>query len=462
MKKTKRRFKKMTAMFLILATVIATMPVSVFAADWHLQVATALEEGKDNYAYALADYNHDGIEDLFCIKLRYCGTKTTEIHVLDGSTNFASYLLQTGTALGEAGTAFKFVVGDINNDGFVDVCAIMVRGTGSGKSELHVLNGATGYKSWLLQKALPLEQAKDNCSFALADMNGDGKLDLYVIKYNQTGSKKVEAHVLSGKSGFNEWILHTSVPLSQTNASTFRFQVGDYNGDACPDLYAIKISSTSSKRVELHILNGHNSMQTFLLQKATVLGADKSNFEFLLGDYTRNSKLELYCIKKSATGLKRTEVHVLTIDGARAEGTRKSTVWPVGGNNYTDQKNWVNYRTRADYHSGTDISASKGTPVYATYDGVVDTALDLTNSYGRHVILKCQVNGETVYIYYAHLDQRNVKKGDIVKAGQQIGTVGSTGNADGPHLHYEVRNVNKYYGYKSRPTLNPYNYLPEK
>lgn len=457
-----KRFTKIMSMLLVIATLTTIIPTTILAAGWNLQVATALEEGADNYAYALADYNHDGVEDLFCIKLRNTGTKTSEIHILDGSTNFSSYLLQTGTVLGEAGNAFKFVVGDINNDGFVDVCAIMVRGTGSSKTEIHILDGATGYKSWMLQKVLPLNEANDNCSFSLADMNGDGKLDLYVIKYNNTGSGNVEIHVLSGKSNFCTWLLRTSVPLNQTNASEFRFQIGDYNGDACPDLYAIKISSTSSKRVELHILNGHNSMQTFLLQTATILGADKSNFEFLLGDYTRNSKLDLYCIKRSSTGSKRTEVHVMTVDGAQAEGVKKSTVWPVGGSNYIDQKNWIHYRTRSNYHSGTDISASKGTPVYATYDGVVDTALDLTTSYGRHVILKCKVNGETVYVYYAHLDKRYVEEGQVVKAGQLIGEVGSSGNSNGPHLHYEVRNANKYYGTKSRPNLNPYNYLPEK
>ena len=152
----------------------------------------------------------------------------------------------------------------------------------------------------------------------------------------------------------------------------------------------------------------------------------------------------------------------MSIDGAKVQGIKKSTIWPVGGSNYTDQNNWINYRTNSSYHSGTDISAPKGTPVYATYDGVVDTAIDSTTGYGRHVILKCQVNGATVYVYYAHLNKRCVNKGDVIKAGQKIGEVGSTGNSTGPHLHYEVRNVNKYYGNKSRPTLNPYNYLPEK
>lgn len=140
----------------------------------------------------------------------------------------------------------------------------------------------------------------------------------------------------------------------------------------------------------------------------------------------------------------------------------KTKVWPVGGNGGTDQHNWPRYNSSGAYHSGTDISASKGTPVYATYSGVVDTAKTLSDSYGKHVIVKCVINNKTVYIYYAHLNSYNVKAGDSVTAGQQIGTVGSTGNSTGPHLHYEVRNSSKSYGNISNPTLNPYDYLPNR
>lgn len=138
-----------------------------------------------------------------------------------------------------------------------------------------------------------------------------------------------------------------------------------------------------------------------------------------------------------------------------------TTVWPVGGNGGTDLNNWPRYSS-GKYHSGTDISAAKGTPVYATYSGVVDTVKSLTSSYGKHVIIKSVVNGKTVYIYYCHLDSYCVSKGQTVTAGQQIGTVGSTGNSSGNHLHYEVRNANKSYGSLSNPTLNPHDYLPKR
>lgn len=65
-----------------------------------------------------------------------------------------------------------------------------------------------------------------------------------------------------------------------------------------------------------------------------------------------------------------------------------------------------------------------------------------------------------MYIRYCHLNSFAVSEGDIVKCGQLIGYSGSTGNSTGPHLHYEVRNENDYYGNVNSPTLDPRNYLP--
>lgn len=146
---------------------------------------------------------------------------------------------------------------------------------------------------------------------------------------------------------------------------------------------------------------------------------------------------------------------------APANNSASSAVWPVGGNGGTDLNNWPRYSS-GKYHSGTDISAPKGTPVYATYSGVVDTVKSLTSSYGKHVIIKSIVDGKTVYIYYCHLDSYSVSKGQAVTAGQQIGKVGSTGNSSGNHLHYEVRNANKSYGSLKNPTLNPHDFLPRR
>lgn len=131
--------------------------------------------------------------------------------------------------------------------------------------------------------------------------------------------------------------------------------------------------------------------------------------------------------------------------------------WPTPFRKVT--ANWPRY-SDGRYHSGIDLGVPQNSPVYSTCDGVVDTVRYLTNSYGRHIIIRAVVNGEVVYMYYCHMNNLDVKEGQIVKAGQLIGLSGQTGNATGPHLHYEVRNANKDYGNISNPTLNPKNYLP--
>lgn len=147
-------------------------------------------------------------------------------------------------------------------------------------------------------------------------------------------------------------------------------------------------------------------------------------------------------------------------NGYSSSKTNGKFAWPVGGNGGYDQNNWPKYNTSNKYHGGTDITAPTGTPVYAAYGGKVDSVKSLKDSYGKHIIIKCNVDNKTVYMYYCHLNSFNVEAGDTVATGQQIGTVGSTGNVTGSHLHFEVRNDSKHYGNLNDPTLNPYNYLP--
>ena len=87
-----------------------------------------------------------------------------------------------------------------------------------------------------------------------------------------------------------------------------------------------------------------------------------------------------------------------------------------------------------EFHKGIDIAAARGTPVSATTDGEVLWA-GWRGNYGKTVILGHPHGHET---RYAHLDRILVRQGDPVRKGTVIGTVGDTGRATGPHLHYEV------------------------
>jgi murein DD-endopeptidase MepM/ murein hydrolase activator NlpD len=90
---------------------------------------------------------------------------------------------------------------------------------------------------------------------------------------------------------------------------------------------------------------------------------------------------------------------------------------------------------RPAMHTGLDFRASSGDPVRATASGKVVSS-GWAGGYGRMVEVD---HGNGLSTRYGHLSEINVKVGDVVKIGQVIGEVGSTGRSTGPHLHYETR-----------------------
>lgn len=98
-------------------------------------------------------------------------------------------------------------------------------------------------------------------------------------------------------------------------------------------------------------------------------------------------------------------------------------------------------------HTGLDFQAPTGTPVRAVTDAVV-AAVAVHPLYGRMVVLRTPAG---VTLWYCHLSAVAVQEGELVRGGQRVGRIGTTGNSSGPHLHFEVRVAD-------RPT-NPAYYL---
>ncbi len=124
--------------------------------------------------------------------------------------------------------------------------------------------------------------------------------------------------------------------------------------------------------------------------------------------------------------------------------------WPVSGYNYISQYFWSG-------HHALDIAASEGTPVVAAAAGTVVLVGNRGYSGGGNVVW-IEENGK-LYTTYNHLSAWNVKVGQKVSAGQRVGSVGHTGDATGPHLHFEV-----WLGYpwalgNNSDAVNPCRYL---
>jgi len=90
-------------------------------------------------------------------------------------------------------------------------------------------------------------------------------------------------------------------------------------------------------------------------------------------------------------------------------------------------------------HPGIDFSAPKGSPIYATGDGVIKKVKTSLGGYGKQIDID---HGYGYKTRYAHLSAFNVKEGQKVKRGECIGFVGNSGRSTAPHLHYEVHKDN--------------------
>jgi FG-GAP-like repeat len=232
--------------------------------EFALHSITDLGLTNSNWKFLSGDYNGDGVVDMYCIKQQ--GVSSTEVHILDGASSFKSYLLHAGSGLHVSNSKdFDFALGDYNKDGNLDLWA--VRKTAS-TTEIHILNGATLFSNFLLHTTTALHPTNENWVFAVTDFNADGKMDLVCV--DMRGAIGTEVHILDGASGFKAFNLHARTPIGFASSDTWAFLVSDYNGDKKPDIYGI-LKNGATGRTELHVLDGAKSFNSFLVQYPTVL-----------------------------------------------------------------------------------------------------------------------------------------------------------------------------------------------
>jgi murein DD-endopeptidase MepM/ murein hydrolase activator NlpD len=157
------------------------------------------------------------------------------------------------------------------------------------------------------------------------------------------------------------------------------------------------------------------------------------------GKYLTSEKNE----RASGKKMFKRELEKYEDDNIRVDHGRFS--WPVDGK-ITSLFGIRNGRR----HDGIDLSAKTGTPIKAAGPGKVVFSGRM-KGYGNLIIIR---HRDDFFTVYAHNDKNKVGKGDNVKDRQTIATVGRTGRATGPHLHFEVR-----HGQKAR---NPLFFLPHK
>ncbi|MBP7496058.1 MAG: M23 family metallopeptidase [Bacteroidales bacterium] len=189
------------------------------------------------------------------------------------------------------------------------------------------------------------------------------------------------------------------------------------------------------------------------IRKGGYGGADRyaklegfNNSELLIGTMKKLDRIsrEIYIQSKSydeLISLAKNKTEILTAIPAILPVSKKKGIVASG----------FGYRIHPIYkvlrmHSGIDITARMGTPVYATGDGTIQK-----NEFSG-LGIACVINhGYGYKTVYGHLSKLAVRPGQKIKRGQVIGYIGNTGISVGPHLHYEVIKNGKY--------VNPVNYF---
>ena len=204
----------------------------------------------------------------------------------------------------------------------------------------------------------------------------------------------------------------------------------------------------------------------------TATGLDPEEFDFSnpppQGGPDTGSPIKDYTIKEIATELggmvsllkdRKRKLDILEEAVIERRLTAQSipSGWPVTKGYITSNYGFRIHpiKRKRIFHNGVDFAAPRGTPILAVADGIV-TFAGKKGGYGRIVELK-HVDG--LVTRYAHNNANLVKEGQQVRQGQKIATVGSSGSATGPHVHFEVlrngehQNPMRYAGHKAPTTV---------
>ena len=189
--------------------------------------------------------------------------------------------------------------------------------------------------------------------------------------------------------------------------------------------------------------------QEFMFDQAPARGGAVSNlptYDLSLGDLSRQVDLLTQQMDDRTEKLGILD-SLMIFDSAKKK--LLPSVMPVEGGWYSSNFGWRidPFNGVRAFHEGMDFMAEIGTPAYAAAGGVVIYS-DLHPQYGNMIEVD---HGNGLITRYAHLSKRLAKIGDVVLSGGEIGQVGSTGRATGPHLHFEVR--------QNGAPLNPSHFL---
>ena len=249
-------------------------------------------------------------------------------------------------------------------------------------------------------------------------------------------------------------ILNTPTELSQSREiSNYKFQLDLMNKKL--DQLNIVLSEIEQRDNNIYRVLFETDPIPSEVRKAGFGGVNR--YENLEG--FENSELIIETTKKIEILTKQIVIQSKSLDEIERLASEKEkllaaipSIQPIKRSDLTRMASGYGYRTdpfnkTRKMHFGMDFTAPKGTPIYAASDGKIIRADSRSTGYGKHIRID---HGFGYVTLYAHLNDYNVRRGQTVEKGDDIGYVGRTGRSQAPHLHYEV--------WKDKKRVNPINF----
>lgn len=268
-----------------------------------------------------ADFNNDGLEDLYVIQRENTKSGNAEAHIFSGETNYQVYIENIVIPV-PGGTNIEYQAADYNADGIADLFVI-TKSSNDNQTTIKILNGADNYQTTLLDKELPIQKTDyPFWYFRLGDANQDGIPDLYVIKGSETGSQRTEIQVFDGGSEY-EGELMQAVTAMHLLSENWDVGIGSFDEDETPDFYVIRKLNTISDKVETHVLNGAASFTEFTQHQVTHFDTVDANVDLeseepvvpVYDFVVTPEAVNIHGVKKVETDSERTEVYLMSYRG---------------------------------------------------------------------------------------------------------------------------------------------------
>jgi hypothetical protein len=215
----------------------------------------SVADGDANFLWVVHDYNADGVSDLVGIKVRNTASRNIEVYVLDGANRFSTYLLPGAvTPISTVeDTHFDWSIGNRTFGArHPDIYPIKIRGTQFDTVELHALDGSQQYGSFSVHSVSLVRGAQGASDFFWDVDSRDFFHALYGIRSRGTESGQVEVQQMR-PSGYQASATAIS---AQDGSDNLVWALADWNNDSNVDLFGFKVRNTGTGKVEVHVLDG--------------------------------------------------------------------------------------------------------------------------------------------------------------------------------------------------------------